>query len=480
MTTPPAVPAAETATRPAPAGGAARSTYREVWGEPLFRVLWTTRTLSIVADSLRISTLSVLIYSGTRSPLLSAVAYGIGFLPQLFGSALLGAWSDRLRPRALIAGGYLLDALAAALLGVFALRPLPVGGCLAVVGVVALLSPVFNGASGRLVAETLTGDAYVLGRSLSNIGSSAAQLVGLAGSGAAVAALGPRPALLAGAALLLAVAAAVRLRLPDLPAPAADNSVHSHGPARREGRAVNRDDSREESDGTPVNRVVGDAGAGTGSPAERRSMVRQSLSGNGALLRRRPVRRQLLAQWLPSGFSVAAESLIVAYCGVRGFPAGTYAVLLACLPVGMLTGDLVVGRFVAPLWRERLVVPLVALLGAPLLAFAAHAPALLCGAALLASGAGFAYGLGLQRALLAALPEQGQGQAFALLGSGNMTVQGVGPALFGVLAAQIGTGRSMAAAGVGVLLTAAWIGRWHRAGTAGASGASGVTGGQAP
>ncbi|MFC5908530.1 MFS transporter [Streptacidiphilus monticola] len=389
------------------------TTYREVLTDRRFRLLFTTRTLGIVGDTLRITTLSVLVYADTRSALFSALAFGVGFLPQLLGSMLLGSLTDSLRPRSLITAGYLLQAAGALLLG---LLRLPVVLSLTVVGTVALVSPVFNGASSRLVAETLDGDAYVLGRSLNNIASSGAQLVGLAGGGIAVAALGPRGALLVAAAIQLAVAAAIRLRLPDLPA------LH---------------------------------------PADG-AVVRRSWSGNGTLLRTRPVRRLLLAQWLPSAFVASAESLVVAYAGGRGFAPGSYGLLLACLPVGMLAGDLVLGRFAAPALRERLVAPLAALMGLPLLLFALDAPVLGCAGALLAAGFGFAYALGLQRAFLEALPDDRQGQAFALLGAGNMTLQGVGPAVFGAAAGVAGTGTAMAAAGASAVVTAAWIATWQR------------------
>ena len=407
-----------TASPPRAAATPRRTTYREVLAEPRFRLLFVTRTVGIVADSLRITTFSALVYAGTGSALLSALAFGAGFLPQLFGSMLLGSLADRLPPRALICSGYLLEGLAAALL---ALVRLPTAAGLALVALVAFATPVFTGASSRLVARWLSGDAYVLGRSLNNMAASSAQLAGLALGGTAVAAFGPRPALALGAALNLLCAAVVRLRLPRLTA---------------------ERDEPGSSDG---------------------SAVRRSLRGSGALLRDRGVRRLLLAQWLPSAFVAGAEGLIVAYAGGRGFSAGSYAVLLACLPVGMLLGDLVVGRLLLPPARERLVVPLVAVMGAPLLGFALEPGRLLAAALLLLTGCGFANGLGLQREFLAALPPEGQGQAFGLLGSGNMTLQGAGPVCLGALTGIAGTGSAMAAAGVGSLLTAAWLLSWRRA-----------------
>jgi hypothetical protein len=42
-----------------------------------------------------------------------------------------------------------------------------------------------------------------------------------------------------------------------------------------------------------------------------------------------------------------------------------------------------------------------------------------------------------------------------------MTLQGVGPACFGAMAAGAGTGGAMALAGGAALLTAGWMLTWH-------------------
>lgn len=180
-----------------------RATYREVLAEPRFRLLFSTRAVAVTADALRITTFSVLVFSSTGSALLSAVAFGIGFIPQLFGSLLLGSLADRLPARALITGGYALTCATALLL---ALVRMPVAASLGAVALVSLVTPVFHGASSRLVAQSLKGDAYVLGRSLNNIAGAGAQLLGLALGGAAVAALGPRRALALSAVLHLGCA----------------------------------------------------------------------------------------------------------------------------------------------------------------------------------------------------------------------------------------------------------------------------------
>lgn len=385
-----------TAARPA--------TYREVLADPVYRLLFGTRALAIAADSLRILALSTLIYATTASALLGALAFGAGFLPQLLGTTLLGAAADRVRPRRVITLGYAVEAVTAVVL---AMAGLPAVASLAIVAAVACLVPVFGGAAARVTAERLRGDAYVLGRSLSTMSSSAAQLAGLAGGGAVIAALGePRHALLVSAALHAIAAVMVRTRMPDLdPAPPLPGSV-----------------------------------------------VRHSWTGNRTLLADPAVRRLLLAQWLPPGLAVGAEGLLVAYAAQRGWGTATAGYLLGCLPVGMFLGDFLAGRFVAPVRRERLAGPLVLLLGVPLMTVALASTPLVAGAALLCSGAGFSYKLGLQREFLAAVPAGLRGQAFGLLTAGLMTAQGIGPVLFGAVAVGVGAAWSVALAGAATAL----------------------------
>lgn len=387
------------------------ATYRQVFADPTFRVLFGTRSLAIAAETLRMVALAVLVYAATDSALLGAVTYGIGFLPQVVGGVLFGAIADRVRPRRMIVAGYVLQGATTAAL---ALPVLPLWAGLGIVVGVSCAAPLFAGATSRLVAESLTGDAYVLGRSLMSMASSGAQLIGLAGGGVAIAALGAREALLVSAACQIVSAIVTRLALGSFPAP-----------------------------GVPTGR----------------SALRQSWVGTGHLLADRAVRGLFLAQWLPPAYVVGAESLLVPYAAIRGLPAGAPGLLLACIPVGMLVGDLVIGRLVRPARRERLFMPLVALLGGPLVGLAADPPLPVVALLLATSGCGFAYALTLQRRFLEAVPSQQRGHAFALLGTGLMTAQGAGPVLFGGLSEVVGVGVAIAAAGTATVVTGAALRR---------------------
>jgi predicted MFS family arabinose efflux permease len=174
------------------------------------------------------------------------------------------------------------------------------------------------------------------------------------------------------------------------------------------------------------------------------------------LLRDRYIRRLIVAQWLPAMFVTGAEALVIPYASERGFPAGSAGFLLACLPVGMLAGDVLVGRFAKPATRERLVAPLIALCGGPLLGLAFGLPLLAICGLLAATGCGFAFTLGLQRRFRDAVDVSVRGQAFGLVTTGLMTLQGIGPGLFGTLAQLLPTGTAMSVAGLASLATAWW------------------------
>jgi MFS family permease len=471
------------------------ASYREVFAEPRFRVLFASRGVAIAADTLRIFALSVLVFARTGSPLLSALAFAAGFLPQIVGGVLFGALTDRLPGRLLMFIGYLLEAALAVLL---ALVHLPVAVSLALVALVACGTPVFAGAASRLVADVLTGDTYVLGRSVFQAASSGAQLLGLAVGGVAVAAAGPRTALLIGGAGNVFAALTVRFGLPqNLGRPAVEPPAGAEPPgpevvgAESAGvkvagvkvagvkvagvkvagaEVVGAESAGAEPPGPEVvgaesagvkmagAEVVGAESAGVGSPASPApvagSAVRASLTGTVELFADRTIRRLLLVQWLPSAFVAGAEALLVAYATWRHFPAGFAGALMAAIPVGMLAGDIVVGRFVRPAARERLPAPLILVLGAPLVAFAFALPLAITLGLLVLTGTGFAYGLGVQRRFLDAAPDGRRGQLFALLSTGLMTLQGLGPLVFGVVAQLSTPAVAIALAGASVVLCA--------------------------
>jgi hypothetical protein len=387
------------------------ATYRQIFAVGEFRALFVGFGVLLVGETVKMLALSVLVYAGTGSPLLAALAYVAGFLPHVLGGTLLLALVDRWRPRAVIVGYDLLRLAVAVVLAAGVLSP---GAMLALVFAAGIPGPVATAARTAILPDLLDGDGYVLGRSVLTVTSGATQVVGFAGGGLLLALLGPHGALWITALTCALSAAVARLGLADRPARA----------ARREG---------------------GNA-------------VRATWAGNRALVADRRVRRLLLAQWLPGSLMVGAEGVAVPYAVDVGDQAAA-GVLLMAAAAGMLTGDLVVGRFVGPARRERWTPWLAALLGVPLLAFAAG-PAVPVAAGLFAVAAcGFAYHLGLARRFLDAVPPYRRGQAFGLASTGTMTLQGLAVAAAGALGELLAPGTVMALAGAASLTATAALWR---------------------
>ncbi|MBB4905977.1 MFS transporter [Actinophytocola algeriensis] len=381
----------------------AKATYGQVFAVTQFRVIFAGRLLGVMSDTLRSVALAVLVFRQTASPLLTAMAFTIGFLPQAAGGLFLAAMADRFSPRTLIATGYALQCAVGLLL---AFGHLPVVASLLLVAAVACLTPVTTGAAGRVMAEVLTGDTYVLGRSLSYLVAVAAQMVGMAAGGVLVGWLGVERTMLvtAGAHLLASVISRLFL-------------------------------SRTE--------VVRQGG----------SIVRRTFQGNAALVAAPGVTKLIMVQCLPAAYLAAAGSLLIPYAAQRAFDPRETGILLAATSVGMLIGDVVVGRAFAPATRERLVLPLLLVMGTPPIALVLDLPYPAVAAAYVITGVGSAYLLGLQRRFLEAVPADLQGQGFALLNTTTMTIQGIGPLVFGVFAEFLPVGLAIALTGVSSVLT---------------------------
>lgn len=384
----------------------AKASYGQVFAQPRFRVLFAARALGVMSDTLRSVALSMLVFSRTNSPLLAAVAFTMGFLPQAIGGIFLGAVADRYSSRALIVAGYVSQCVVGLLL---AYGRFPVSVSLILVAAAACFTPISTGAATRFLAEILQGDAYVLGRSLSYLVAVAAQLAGLAGGGALTVWLGAVNTMLVTVALHLIAALIIRLFL-------------TRTSTVRPGRAHD-------------------------------SIVRKSWQGTTLLMTTPGVRKLVLVQCLPAAYPAAAESLLIPYAAERQFSPEQAGFLLACLPVGMLLSDIAVGRMLAPVTRERLVFPLLLILGLPWTVLALTVPFSIVATAFAVSGAGSAYLLGLQRRFLLAVPAELQGQGFALLSTASMTAQGVGPMVFGTFAEFLPVGLTMSLTGVFSLLT---------------------------
>ncbi|MFA1543360.1 MFS transporter [Actinomadura monticuli] len=379
------------------ASTAAPARYRDVFGVPEFRTLFSLQTLQVAGDSVRTIALSVQTYERTGSSAWAALVFAAGMIPYVVGGALLLSLADRVPARRLLTRFHLLRF---AVTAVLAVGGLPLPAVLALLVAVGLFAPVGGATVQARLPSLLPGDGYVLGRSLFTMTSAGAQIAGQAAGGLLLAALSPAGTLWLAAASAALATALARLRLPDVP------------------------------------------------PAARASsgLAGETWRTNRLLLGRRTTRGLLLAAWLPISLSVAAEGAVVPYAAGSGRP-GAAGLLLSAAAAGMLAGNFVVGRLLPPGPRERLTLPLAMLTGAPLLAFAAE-PGLPAACALIAAGTfGLAYELTVQRRLVDAVPEEIRGRTLGLSGSGLMTGQAAGIGAAGALGEFLPAGHVMALCG---------------------------------
>ncbi|MER5599863.1 MFS transporter [Streptomyces sp. NPDC002265] len=395
-TTPPETPgpaAPEPTAAPAPTG------YARVFAVREFRAVFAAHLLSMLGVVVAEIALSVLVYDLTGSPLLSALAFALGFLPYLIGGTLLAGVADRHPARRVLV---VCDLVCAGCVALMVTPGAPIAVLLALRCVLAVVSPVFSGTRMATLADILgDGDLFVLGRSLLRIVAQSALLVGYGLGGLLLTVVSPRHALLVTVGTFLASAALLRL-----------------GTRRRPARV-----------------------RGTGA------LVGDSLRGARQVLADRRVRVLLLLSWVPPMFSVAPEALAAPYADGLGAGSTGLGLLMCALPVGTIAGELFAGARLRPATRERVALPLVCLTLLPYLGYALHPGLALSLLLLLVAGAGSAYTLGVDQWLARDVPEELRGRAMTLLTAGLMTLQGLGMALAGAAAEVAGVRAAVAGAG---------------------------------
>jgi MFS family permease len=363
-------------------------TYREIFALPEFRVLFLVRCVTMAAISIASLALGATTYASTGSPVLTALSMFGGPVITLLGSATVLSASDSMGPRRAS------TVMPIAYVVAFLLQALPHlswGWRFAILAIPFLAGSATSGSTMRLLHDIVPPDGFVLGRATLNIAVGVMQVAGYGLGGLLLVWLSSTTLFLVAAVGAAAVALILRL-----------------GIRERQG-------------------VVSGQGLVT-----RTREVNRALLGS-------PVTRPLyLAMWVPNGLVVGCEALFVPYAGQSG--AGY---LFATTAAGMLLGDVVVGRFVPPRHRDRMIEPLRMLLALPYLGFL-FSPSLTIALVLgFVASAGYSASLPLQERLVGATGPETRGQAFGLYSTGLMVGQAIGAAVGGVLATGLGAPHAM-------------------------------------
>lgn len=209
--------------------------YRRVLAVPEFRVVFAAHALSLLGVVVTEIALSVLVYDLTGSPLMSALAFAVGFLPYLIGGTLLAGVADRYPARRVLV---VCDLVCAACVAAMVTPGTGIAVLLLLRCALAVVSPVFAGTRMATLVDVLgDGDLFVLGRSLLRIVSQSALLVGYGLGGLLLTVVSPRHALLITVGTFLTSAALLRLGTRRRPARASGGAPCSPTPSRAPGRS---------------------------------------------------------------------------------------------------------------------------------------------------------------------------------------------------------------------------------------------------
>ncbi|MFB9206772.1 MFS transporter [Nonomuraea spiralis] len=394
-----------------------QATYGEVIVIREFRALWYAQGLSLLGDQLAQVALAVLVYSRTGSALATAAVYALTYLPSIVGGPLLAGLADRFARRGVM---MICDVVRAVLVGVMALPSMPFWALCVLVFFVVLLSAPFSAARAALLPEVLEGDRYVVGSALQNMTNQGVQMLGFAAGGAMIATLGPYRALALDAATFLASALILASGVRPRPAP--------------------------------------------GHDGEKPSMWTMTRAGAKLVFGSRRLRTLVLFAWL-CGFYILPEGIAAPYAaelatGSLSVPVIT-GLLMAAMPTGTVVGAFVFSRFVTPARRLRLMGWLAVLSCAPLMVTALRPPLAVVLAAWVLSGIGGAYQLAANAAFVQNVPAERRGQAFGLVQSGLMAVQGIAILVGGFAAERLGPELVVAiSGGTGVIAAAVLALMW--------------------
>ena len=365
------------------------ATYREVFGVVEFRALYFAFVLSMLGDMLARVAVSYMVFTTSKSPLLSAAAFALSYLPWAVGGPFLAALADRWPRRTVM---IVCDVLRAGLVAVLAIPGLPMWVVLGVLVLAALLAPPFEAARSALMPELLDGDRFVVATGVLVLSTYVGNVLGFVLGGALIERIKPNGVLLVDAGTFAVSAVVIALFLRRRPA----------------------------------------AGA-----TRRPSLVRETADGLRLVFRHHVLRSYLLLAWAVSALVYASEGLAAPYA--KHLRAGPTAVglLLAALPLGVAIGGLVLTRGTAQTRRIRLFIPLAALSTVAMLPLFYDPPLPVVLALYVASGVGLATTVPLNAMFVRAVTPQYRGRAFGVARSGLEIGQGLAILAAGALATQL-------------------------------------------
>jgi predicted MFS family arabinose efflux permease len=393
---------------------ARRPSFRDVFAQPEFRVLWISYVLSAAGDRLALVALTILVYDRSKSPLLAAVTFAAGFVPYLFGGMFLSGLADRLPRRTVMVA---CDLLRCVLVAAMLAPGVPLAAMIALLYAVTLFQPPFDASRSATVRDTVEGDLYPLAMAVMGTTSRVVIVAGSAAGGLIVALFGARPALGADAVSFVASALLIQFGLHARQAPAASEG----GPG-------------------PLGQLLAGIRLVFGDP------VLRTLMGLG---------------WLAAFYEVP-EGLAAPYAGRLGGGAVAAGLLLATSQLGAAISTPLFTKKIGPLTRLRWMGPMAAAT-CGILAVTILRLDLVASMALFAVSNSLAmYQIAANTAFVERIPNEKRGQAFGLANAGLVVGQGIAVAIAGAAAEVVPPSTVVAlSGGIGAVIACGLAFRWR-------------------
>jgi predicted MFS family arabinose efflux permease len=379
-----------------------------------FRVLWSSVILSTAGDRLALVALTLLVFDRTRSPLLAAAVYAVGYVPWVIGGLFLAELADRYPRRTVMV---ICDASRAVLVAVMVLPHVPIGVLVALLFAATMFAPPFDSAKASITPDILAGERYVLGTAVLQTTLLAGEVLGAVGGGVAVAFIGVRSSLAIDAVTFVLSGLLVGLGLHARPAAARPESV---GP----------------------------------SPLARMRDGFRLIFGD------RELSTLLLFGWLIALYTVPAGIAAPYAARLGGGPIATGAII-ASTALGTMLALPVFTRFVRPRQRINVMGPLATLTCGSLILIGLRPNLAVSLVILLLSAAFGVYQVAANTAFVMRVPPQRRAQAFGIANMGVIVGQGAAYVAAGAVAEVVTPAAVIAVAGglgavVAFVLTLRW------------------------
>lgn len=388
-----------------------RVTFGEVLAVGEFRAMWLAELLSITGDQFARVALSVLVFNRTGSAALTGITYALTYIPTVVGALMLSGIADRRPRRSVIVA---VDGTRTLLVAAIAIPGIGLPWLCVLVAAMSFLGGCYKAAQLALLRDVLDGKRYRTGMALRQTTTQAAQLAGFAGGGL-ISAISPQVALGIDAATFASSALLIGCFVRSRPAPRAAGDPHRPFAGSK---------------------VVWDE----------------------------PRRRAVFLMTALGVFYIVPNGVAAPYVASLGHGPATVGFLLAASGAGAVIVLPLFSRFVTA-DRQPVALPIVCMTaGFPLLLIQAHGGIYVAMVLYAATGGLWSLQVVMSVTFLTELlPDDRRAQGMGVASSMNLTAQGLGAGLAGLLAQATSPGWAITLAGATSIPIAVWFSAlWRR------------------